>query len=231
MVNRSPFPIAGGSQPLQLIDDDAAVFLLPVPHAFQESFPAQLMPRQPLRRKMPLHHILRRYSGMVGAGHPEHFKSLQALVPAENILQGVVESMPHMQLPGHIGRGDDNTEGRLRAVKTGMKLIPLAPSRRTNAILLPEMHMLWANCLHSWKCSPVLYSRYRKSDRKILILLGFRLPIAFQAFDFFPQYRRARFRAVALQQFPAPYRAVCSRSEPRNPPGTHPGRRALPSAH
>ena len=50
---------------------------------------------------------------MIGAGHPEHFEARHALVTAKNILQGVIESMPHMQLPGHIGRGDDNTEGGL----------------------------------------------------------------------------------------------------------------------
>ena len=48
---------------------------------------------------------------MVGARLPQHVAPAHALEAAENVLDGVVERMPHVQRARHIGRRNDNGEG------------------------------------------------------------------------------------------------------------------------
>jgi len=121
-------PVTGGSQALELVDDDAPIFLAPVPDALQKGFPAQFVPRLLVCRKLPFDHILSGDAGMVGAGYPEHFKAGQPLVAADDVLQRIIEGMPHMQLSRHIGRRNHNTEGWLRAINAGMKPSLLLPA-------------------------------------------------------------------------------------------------------
>src|SRR5581483_11766206 len=45
----------------------------------------------------PLDHRLRRDPGMVGARLPQHVAPAHALETAENVLQGIVERVAHMQ--------------------------------------------------------------------------------------------------------------------------------------
>ena len=91
-------PVAGGAEPLELVDDGAAGFRLPRPHLFKELLAAEraaagLLPLH----QLPLDHHLGGDAGMVGAGLPEHVAPAHALEPAEHVLQRVVERMPHMQ--------------------------------------------------------------------------------------------------------------------------------------
>ena len=54
---------------------------------------------------------LRGDAGMVHARLPEHVLAAHALEADQDVLQRVVERMPHMQRAGDVGRRDDDREG------------------------------------------------------------------------------------------------------------------------
>ena len=54
------------------------------------------------------HHGLRRYTGVIGARHPERVVSLHPPPPDQHVLKGVVEGVAHVQRAGHVRwRNDD----------------------------------------------------------------------------------------------------------------------------
>ena len=114
-VEREPLarPIAGGPEPLQLLDDDSAELGLPLPDALQKFLAAHLAAARLLAlHQLALDHHLRRYAGVIGAGLPQHILALHARVTRENVLQRVVERVPHMQRARDIGRRNDDGIGR-----------------------------------------------------------------------------------------------------------------------
>ena len=91
-------PIARCAEPLELVDDGAAQFGLPLPHALEEGLAAHLAAAGLLAfHQLAFDHHLRRDAGMVGAWLPEHVPAAHALEPAQDVLQRVVERMAHMQ--------------------------------------------------------------------------------------------------------------------------------------
>ena len=123
-------PVAGRAEPLELIDDDAAGFRLPFPDALEEFLAPHVAAAGLLAlHQLPLDHHLGRDAGMIGARLPQHVAPAHALEAAENVLQGVVERMAHMQRARHIGRRDHDTiRVRLGAVgpagAEGLRLLP-----------------------------------------------------------------------------------------------------------
>ncbi|OPY10226.1 MAG: hypothetical protein A4E67_00646 [Syntrophaceae bacterium PtaB.Bin038] len=105
------FPVAGAAQALQLVQDDAAVLLLPLPDALDELLPAQVVPRLSLLGQLLLDHVLRRDPGVVRARHPEGVVALHAPVARHDVLQGVVQGVPHVEHPRDVGGRDDDAEG------------------------------------------------------------------------------------------------------------------------
>ena len=61
--------------------------------------------------QLPLDHHLGGDAGMVGARLPQHVAPAHALEADENVLNGVVEGMPHMERARHIGRRNDDGVG------------------------------------------------------------------------------------------------------------------------
>ena len=53
---------------------------------------------------------------MVGAGQPERAIALHAFEPYERILIGLVERVPHVELPRYVGRGHHYSERNLIVV-------------------------------------------------------------------------------------------------------------------
>src|SRR5262249_59757120 len=111
-------PVAGGAKPLELADDRAAGFGLPLPDPLDE----RLAAHGAARRLLPFHelaldHRLSGDAGMVHARLPQHVLAAHALETAENVLQRVVERVAHMTRARDIGRRNDDA-GRvgLRAV-------------------------------------------------------------------------------------------------------------------
>ena len=63
-----------------------------------------------------LHHLgLRGYRGMVGTGYPEGILAFHAGSAHQDVLNGVVEHVAHVEHTRHVGRRDDDAV-RLAAV-------------------------------------------------------------------------------------------------------------------
>ena len=75
---------------------------------------SQILAAQPLFGKHTLDDVLRGDTGMVGSRHPQGALSAHAPVPDEDVLQGIVQGVAHVQDTGDVGRWHDNREGLLR---------------------------------------------------------------------------------------------------------------------
>ena len=104
-------PVAGRAEPLELIDDRAAGLVLPLPYAFEKLLAPHLAPaRLLIFHQLAFDDHLRRDAGMVGARLPQHVLAVHAVVAAQDVLQGIVERVAHVQIAGDIWRRDDNAE-------------------------------------------------------------------------------------------------------------------------
>ena len=113
LVHREAYarPVAGGTQPLQLVGDDVAALGLPLPDPFEELFAPHLAAARLLPfHQLPLDHHLGRDPRVIGAGLPQHVAAAHPLEAAEDVLQGVVEGVPHMQRARHVRRRDHDRE-------------------------------------------------------------------------------------------------------------------------
>ena len=96
-------PVAGCAEPLELADDGAAGFRLPFPDPLDERLAAEFAAAGLLAlHQLALDHGLRGDAGVIGARLPQHVLAAHALEPAEDVLQGVVERMAHMQRAGDV---------------------------------------------------------------------------------------------------------------------------------
>ncbi len=126
-------PVAGGAEPLELVDDDAAGFGLPGPHPLEEFLAAHGAAGGLLAlHELALDHHLGGDAGVIGARLPQHVAAAHALEPAQHVLQRVVEGVSHMQGAGDVGRRDDDAIGlRLGALRTagaeGLRVLPGRP--------------------------------------------------------------------------------------------------------
>ncbi len=124
-------PVAGGAEPLELVDDGAAGFRLPGPDPLEELLAPERAPAGFLAlHELALDHHLGGDAGVIGAGLPEHVAAAHALEAREHILQRVVERMPHMQRAGDVGRRNDDA--------VGLGVAPLRPAGAERARLLPH---------------------------------------------------------------------------------------------
>ena len=104
-------PVAGTAEALELADDGAAGFPLLLPHAAGKGVAAHLAARGfAVLRHFAFGHHLGGDPGMVGARLPERIVPLHAVPACQDILQGVVEGVAHMERARHIGRGDHHAE-------------------------------------------------------------------------------------------------------------------------
>ena len=87
--------------------------------------PARLLPLH----QLALDHHLGGDAGVVGAGLPQHVAAAHALEAAQDVLQRVVERVPHVQRAGDVGRRDDDA--------IGLGAAPLGPAGAERARLLP----------------------------------------------------------------------------------------------
>ena len=122
-------PVAGGAEPLQLVEDHAAGFGLPLPHLADEFLAADVAAMDLALHQLALDDHLRGDAGMVHARLPEHVLAAHALEADEDVLQRVVERVAHVQRAGDVGRRDDDGERfgvvrRARAGAEGVRLLP-----------------------------------------------------------------------------------------------------------
>ena len=122
-----PVPVARRAQPFELLDDRAAGLRFPVPHPLDEPVAAELVARGAFRQQLLLHHVLRGDACMVGPRHPQGVPALHAAPADQDILDGVVQGMSHVQGAGDVGRGNDDHVGTAFRRRGGMEITAFGP--------------------------------------------------------------------------------------------------------
>ena len=117
-----PRPVARSAQLLELFEDDPAVFFFPLPSVSEELFAREVGLFDTFGGQF-LHYF--RLGGdrrVVGARHPAGVFALHPRPAHQHVLDGVVQHVPHVQNPRHVGRRNHDRIGfaavRLRMEKS-----------------------------------------------------------------------------------------------------------------
>ena len=122
-----PLPIAGGAHLPELLHDGGAVFLPPLPGAFQKALPADVLLGQTLFRQgfHDLH--LGGDRGVIRAGEPKHLIPGHALIAGDGVLQRIVQGVAHVELARDVGGRDHDGERGLLRVRLCVEIAALLP--------------------------------------------------------------------------------------------------------
>jgi hypothetical protein len=104
--------------------------LLPLPDPIDELVTAEVAPLDLALGQTALDDHLRGNTRMVHARLPEHILAPHALEAAEDVLDRVVEGVPHMERAGHIRRRNDDRVGYrvLAILASGLEGLSLFPA-------------------------------------------------------------------------------------------------------
>ena len=98
-------PIAGATEPFQLLDDDAAVFILPFENAPQKLFPAEIVARFVFSPpQIFFNRSLRSDPCVIHPRQPKHLEALHARPTTENVLDRVVQNVAERKHAGDVWR-------------------------------------------------------------------------------------------------------------------------------
>src|SRR5439155_12514001 len=153
------------AEPAHLTRDRPAGLLFPLPHAPQELFATDLLPRLALLRQLALHHVLGRDAGVVGAGEPQGSVPLHTAAANDRVLDRVVEAVPHVEDPGDVRRRKDDAE-RL-AIALGSEhagTLPIGVDAFLHALRVVRLRKLVAH-FSPWKRNGTLVGS-RKGNRR-----------------------------------------------------------------
>ena len=116
---------------LDLLDDDAAVLVGPVPAGVDKLVATDLQAADALAFELLIDLGLRGDTGMVGAQHPARGLAAHAGHTDNGVLDGVIGGVAHVELAGHIGRrnGDGAVAHTLAALVVAA-VEPLLQDRR-----------------------------------------------------------------------------------------------------
>ena len=149
-----PIPVARGAELLQLLEDDAPMLMGPLPRVLQKRLATQVPLLDALLPQLSDHLRLRGNRSVIGPGHPTGILALHPSPPHQHILDGVVEHVPHVQHPRHIGRRDDHRV-RLPTIRHGLEVLPLQPA--VIPFLLDVLGLVgrWNfHCVLGWSSQP-----------------------------------------------------------------------------
>ena len=150
-------PVAGDAHLLLLLDDAVAVLVLPVPDTLQELLAAQVVAGQTLLGAQLLFHLdLGGDAGVVHAGYPQGGVALHALEADEDILQGAVHGVAHVQLAGDIGGRHDDGEGFPLRVTVTLEAAVLLPGLIDPGLDFLGLINLWQFFFHGCCNTPLL---------------------------------------------------------------------------
>ena len=123
--------IDGAAHPLNLLDDDAAVLVGPIPARVDKLIAADLQAADTLALELLVDLGLRGDTGVIGAQHPARGLAAHAGHTDDGVLDGVVGGMAHVELAGHVGRrnGDGAVAHALAALIVAA-VEPLLQNRR-----------------------------------------------------------------------------------------------------
>ena len=132
-------PVAGDAHALLLLDDAVAILGLPIPNPLQELVAAQIVTGLALFLAENFFHLdLGGNAGMVGAGQPQSGVALHTLIAGQDILQGGVKGVAHMELASDVGRGHHDGEGLFVRVDLALEIAAFHPH-----IINFLFHRLW----------------------------------------------------------------------------------------
>ena len=110
-------PVHAVAEPAHLAQDRAAGLGLPLPDPLHERLPAQVVPGQALLGQLALDHVLGGDAGVVHARQPQRVVALHPAAADQRVDQRVVQRVPDVQRPGHVGRRDHDRERRRGRVR------------------------------------------------------------------------------------------------------------------
>ncbi len=115
----SALPVAAGAERTQLFEDDATVFMGPVPCMLQEFLTAQILLFDTLIGQLGHYLGLGADGRMVRTRYPASIFAHHARTTHQDILDRVVQHMSHMQHTGHIRRRNNY---RIRLPFVGLRM-------------------------------------------------------------------------------------------------------------
>ena len=123
--------VDGAAHALDLLDNDAAVLVGPVPAGVDKLVATDLQAADALALELLVDLGLRGDTGMVGAQHPARGLAAHAGHTDDGVLDGVIGGVAHVELAGHIGRrnGDGAVAHTLAALVVAA-VEPLLQDRR-----------------------------------------------------------------------------------------------------
>ena len=123
--------VDGAAHALDLLDDDAAVLVGPVPAGVDKLVATDLQAADALALELLVDLGLRGDTGVIGAQHPARGLAAHASHTDDGVLDGVVGSVAHVELAGHVGRrnGDGAVAHALAALIVAA-VEPLLQDRR-----------------------------------------------------------------------------------------------------
>jgi len=123
--------VDGAAHTLDLLDDDAAVLVGPIPAGVDKLVATNLQAADALALELLVDLGLRGDTGVVGAQHPARGLAAHTGHTDDGVLDGVVGGVTHVELAGHIGRrnGDGAVAHALAALVVAA-VEPLLQDRR-----------------------------------------------------------------------------------------------------
>ena len=110
---------------LDLLDDDAAVLVGPIPASVDKLVAADLQAADALTLELLVDLSLRGDTGVVGTQHPARGLAAHAGHADDGVLDGVVGGVAHMELAGHVGRR--NGDGAVAHALTALVVAAVEP--------------------------------------------------------------------------------------------------------
>ncbi len=128
-----------------LAHDRAARLLEPLPRPLDERLATDLLTGEALLRKRLLDDVLRRDARVVVAGLPERVEAAHPVPANEDVLDGAVQGVAHVEIAGHVRRRNADRERlvatRARAGRVQAFGFPrLLPARLDAAGCVPRIH-------------------------------------------------------------------------------------------
>ena len=116
-------PVAAGTQTAQLFQDDATMLVGPVPGMLKELLTGQVTLLDTLGSELLDYLRLSGNRGMVGTRHPTGILTFHTGTAYQNILNGVIEHVSHVEHTRHIGWWDDYRIGFASIGFAGKKFV------------------------------------------------------------------------------------------------------------
>ena len=117
--------VDGAAHALDLLDDDAAVLVGPIPAGVDKLVATNLQAANALTLELLVDLGLRGDTGVVGAQHPARGLAAHAGHTDDSVLDGVVGGVTHVELAGHVGRR--NGDGAVAHALTALVVAAVEP--------------------------------------------------------------------------------------------------------